>query len=387
MLHLTDQFVRVTAYSGKKGGNKEKLLYECAFPPVFCSYHFYQHPEEMAGWLKPHLQDAGIRLARFCFVLDSGQVYLQKLTLPVMGLREQESWLQWEAPRFIPFPAGSFTARLTPEGTESDAVPFDREKPVTCLVPETQGEAEKGNRPPDRLEARGQQRCLLAALRRERIEALQRIAGELPGRLCQITVADQDGAGLDIDFLPQRMKPDKLKGKMYRGVALLLVASAGLLVSASLVQWWLMDAELRQIRDQLLPLTQVREEYRQFREAEASCRKYEALTRRVVRKRKNWPRILTLLGTSVPPGCWLEEIRQKPDPGDVLEIRGRALHLTELLQLKEALERSGCFQKILLTESSSSVKERISHAIPGAEMKSQETVGFVLLAQEANGEK
>lgn len=355
MLHLTDRFVRVTAYSGKKGGNKEKLLYECAFPPVFCSYHFYQHPEEMAGWLKPHLQDADIRLARFCFVLDSGQVYLQKLTLPVMGLREQESWLQWEAPRFIPFPAGSFTARLTPEGTEP--------------------------------EARGQQLCLLAALRRERIEALQRIAGELPGRLCRITAADQDGAGLDIDFLPQRMEPDKLKGKVYRGVALLLMASAGLLVSASLVQWWLMDAELRQIRDQLLPLTQVREEYRQFREVEASCRKYEALTRRVVRKRKNWPRILTLLGTSVPPGCWLEEIRQKPDPGDVLEIRGRALHLKELLQFKEALGRSGCFQKILLTESSSPVKERISRAIPGAGAASQGTIGFVLLAQEANGEK
>lgn len=355
MLHLTDRFVRVTAYSGKKGGNKEKLLYECAFPPVFCSYHFYQHPEEMAGWLKPHLQDAGIRLARFCFVLDSGQVYLQKLTLPVMGVREQESWLQWEASRFIPFPAGSFTVRLTPEGTEP--------------------------------EARGQQLCLLAALRREHIEALQRIAGELPGRLCQITVAGQDGAGRDIDFLPQRMGPGKLKGKVYRGVALLLLASAGLLASASLIQWWLMEAELRQIQDRLLPLTQVREEYRQFREAEASCRKYEALTRRVVRKRTNWPRILTLLGTSVSPGCWLEEIRQKPDTGDLLEIRGRALHLTELLQFKEALGRSGCFQKILLTESSSLVKERISRAIPGAEAASQGTIGFVLLAQEANGEK
>lgn len=389
--------------------SEETVLCEIVFPPAFCSYNFYQHPAELAGWLRPHLEDAGIILKRFRFVLDAGQVYLQSLRLPAMPKEEQGNWLRWEAARFVPFPAGVFTARLAAGDMEQAAsapeICFaEREEnggiKDPCSYRSKEGDPEEAvsfgmlrlsetysEKGTDRGKAgagKYGQNYLLAAILRERVGVLRHMAGLLQGNLCQITAAAPQGILEDIDFLSGEDTLRELTGRLYRGAAILLLAISCFVTAGSLIRWQLTKSDLAEAQDRLLPLSAIREEYRQQQETEALCRKYESFADTVDKKAVNWPLMLTVLGKSMPSGCWLEQILQKKGPCRGLELRGRALRLADLLQLKDALSQMGLFRKITLTESGSSGRTEAPGMDLGTEPEAAPVIRFVLQAEEAD---
>ena len=79
-----------------------KRIPEYELPKTFQGYNYLNHAEEMAGWLQAILREERIQIRRFRIILDSEQVYLQTVKLPVMTVEEQKNWVFWEGSQYVP---------------------------------------------------------------------------------------------------------------------------------------------------------------------------------------------------------------------------------------------------------------------------------------------
>ncbi len=95
-----------------------------------------------------------------------------------------------------------------------------------------------------------------------------------------------------------------------------------------------------------------------------------------------WAPVLRAIGSTIPEGCWLEELQQKHAPAGCLELKGCAIKLARVSEFLENLEQSGLFSKVRLVDSGT--KRMVLNSRGD---NSKQVVSFVLLAELASERK
>lgn len=339
--------------------DRKKLCYE--LPKAFREYNYLKHTEETAGWLQALLREEHVRLRRCRVVLDSGQAFMQAVKLPDMTEEEQKNWLHWEGGQYMPFAPENCNAALVRWNTgESSAA-----EPV--FVQETEPQKQIG--------------FLLVAVTEERIKALLEITGFLKAKLEEVTVLDSGQRVLPLNLLPAVARKELVLGWIYQGGTVCCLFLSLVLAVCGGVDWKRQELEWQKIRQQLIPLLSVKEEFTKTRETEYHIKRYQKeLQLAEAREQKLFP-LLQSLSESIPGACWLEELREEEtcfrqpnargsnsSGGSApqaqlrdnallkrklfcLELRGCAESVASMLQFAQKLDSSGIFSDVRVTES------------------------------------
>ena len=342
---------------------KNSVKYE--FPKTFQDYNYLNHTEEMAGWLLAILQEEKIRIRRCRIVLDFGQVYLQTVKLPVMTAQEQQNWVRWEGSQYVPFEPGTYHAVLT---TVIQNYQVSVAADFSAKWQETEDAA--------------LQTFLLVAISLEKIETLQQLAGFLRTKLEGITAMEPGKAMLPINLLPVASGKEVIVKRGYQTATVVcLLLSVALAVQGG-ISWQRTRSAWLEAERQLAPYQSVKSAYADSKKAEYQIRQYQEKLQRINQTEPVWAPVLRAIGSTIPEGCWLEELQQKHAPVGCLELKGCAIKLARVSEFLENLEQSGLFSKVRLVDSGT--KRMV---INSRGDNSKQVVSFVLLAELASERK
>ena len=118
------------------------------------------------------------------------------------------------------------------------------------------------------------------------------------------------------------------------------------------------------------------------KKAEYQIRQYREKLQRISQTEPIWTPVLRAIGSTIPEGCWLEELQQKHAPAGCLELKGCAIKLARVSEFLENLEQSGLFSKVRLVDSGT--KRMVLNSRGD---NSKQVVSFVLLAELASERK
>ena len=350
---------------------KNSVKYE--FPKTFQDYNYLNHTEEMAGWLLAILQEEKIRIRRCRIVLDFGQVYLQTVKLPVMTAQEQQNWVRWEGSQYVPFEPGTYRAALAPAPDWKDyGIAQEHRVSVAANFSAKWQETEDA----------ALQTFLLVAISLEKIETLQQLAGFLRTKLEGITAMEPGKAMLPVNLLPVASEKEVIVKRGYQTATVMcLLLSVALAVRGGIIWQRTRSAWLKAER-QLAPYQSVKSAYADSKKTEYQIRQYQEKLQRISRTEPVWDPVLRAIGSTIPEGCWLEELQQKHAPAGCLELKGCAIKLARVSEFLENLEQSGLFSKVRLVDSGT---KRMVFNSRGD--NSKQVVSFVLLAELASERK
>ena len=350
---------------------KNSVKYE--FPKTFQDYNYLNHTEEMAGWLLAILQEEKIRIRRCRIVLDFGQVYLQTVKLPVMTAQEQQNWVRWEGSQYVPFEPGTYHAVLT---TEPDWKDYGIAQEHRVSV------AADFSAPWQATEEAALQTFLLVAISLEKIETLQQLAGFLRTKLEGITAMEPGKAMLPVNLLPVASEKEVIVKRGYQTATVVcLLLSVALAVQGG-ISWQRTRSAWLEAERQLAPYQSVKSAYADSKKAEYQIRQYREKLQRISQTEPIWTPVLRAIGSTIPEGCWLEELQQKHTPTGCLELKGCAIKLARVSEFLENLEQSGLFSKVRLVDSGT--KRMVLNSRGD---NSKQVVSFVLLAELASERK
>ena len=350
---------------------KNSVKYE--FPKTFQDYNYLNHTEEMAGWLLAILQEEKIRIRRCRIVLDFGQVYLQTVKLPVMTAQEQQNWVRWEGSQYVPFEPGTYYAVLT---TAPDWKDYGVAQEHRVSV------AADFSAPWQATEEAALQNFLLVAIPLDRIETLQQLAVFLRAKLECVTVMEPEQDALPVNLLPVASEKEVIVKRGYQTATVVcLLLSVALAVRGGIIWQRTRNAWLEAER-QLAPYQYVKSAYANSKKAEYQIRQYREKLQRISQTEPIWTPVLRAIGSTIPEGCWLEELQQKHTPAGCLELKGCAIKLARVSEFLENLEQSGLFSKVRLVDSGT--KRMVLNSRGD---NSKQVVSFVLLVELASERK
>lgn len=346
---------------------------EYELPKTWQGYNYLNYAEEMAGWLQAVLQEEKIRIRRCRIVLDSGQVYLQTVRLPFMTAQEQKNWVRWEGSHYIPYEPGTYHAVLLRRPDSELRRTDQKEKAIdTAELSARWQEAEET----------ALQDFLLVAVPLERVEALRQFAGFLKAKLEAVTAMGPQQLVLPANLLPAASgKEIILKRGCQLATASCLFISLFLAVQG-VTRWQRAKSEWKEADRQLVPFHSVKTAYEDSRKADYRIRQYQKTLQHISLTEPVWASALQTIGSMLPEGCWLEELKQKQAHSGKLEIRGCALNLALITEFLERLKQEETFSAIRLVETGSrriEAKDREDNGKP--------VVSFLFLAELAPGQE
>ena len=360
VLTVTETCVRIC--QGRKASEYE-------LPKTWQGYKYPNHAEEMANWLRAILKEEKIRIGRFRIVLDSGQVYLQTVKLPLMTAQEQNNWVRWEGSRYVPFEPGNYQAVLL-RWRDSGFLRADPEEKAVDT-------AELSARWQETEETELQD-FLLVAVPLETIEVLRQFAGFLNAKLEAVTVLGQKQEALPANLLPSESGKEVILKRGYQIAAVSCLFISLFLAVQGIIRWQRAKNEWEEAERQLMPFRSVKAAYEDSRKTDYRIRQYQKALRHISLKEPVWASALQTIGKMLPDGCWLEELRQKQPHSGKLEIKGCALDLVRISELLERLKREEAFSVIRLVESGTrQIKTK------DGEDNGKTVISFLLLAELA----
>lgn len=342
---------------------------EYEFPKTFQKFNFFNHTEEMAGWLQAILQEEKIQIRRCSIVLEPEQVYLQTVKLPVMTAEERRNWVRWEGSQYVPFEPGTYQAVLLswPDSANFGLVQESRVTVATDLSAKWQSTEEAKL-----------QDFLLIAISLEKIEALQQFAGFLKAKLEEVSAIGPKQAALPVNLLPVASGKEVILKRSYQAAAVLCLLLSGCLAVRGGISWQRAKSAWLEAEQELIPYHSVKATYEESKKADYRIRQYQQKLQHISRTEPVWSSALQTIGKAIPEGCWLEGLQQKQTKAGQLEIKGCALHLEQITKFLEKLERSEAFSKVRLVESGT---RRIELKTNGD--KGKKVLSFLLLAELA----
>ena len=360
VLTITETSVRIC--QGRKAPEHE-------LPKTWQGYKYLNHAEEMANWLRAILKEEKIRIRRCRIVLDSGQVYLQKVKLPFMTAQEQNNCVRWEGSRYVPFDSGNYQAVLL---RLRDSV-FLRADPEEKAVDTAELSARWQETEETEL-----QDFLLIAIPLEIIEVLQRFAGFLKAKLEAVTVIGSKQEVLPVNLLPSASGKEVMLKRGYQIAAVSCLLISLFLAVQGVIRWQHARSEWQKADRQLVPFRSVKAAYEDSRKTDYRIRQYQRTLQQISLKEPVWASPLQTIGKRLPEGCWLEELRQKQPHSGKLEIKGCALDLVRISEYLEKLKREEAFSVIRLVESGTRHIEA-----KDKEDNGKTVISFLLLAELA----
>ena len=332
-LSITGTHVRIC--QGRKSPDYE-------LPKTFQDYNFLNHTEEMAGWLRAILQEEKIQIRRCKIVLDSEQVYLQAVKLPVMTVEEQQNWVYWEGSQYVPYEPGTYQATLLfwPDSADFRIAQANRAVVAADLSAEWQ----------EKEEAKLQD-FLLVAIPLEKIEALRQVAGFLKAKLEEVTVVGPKQAVLPVNLLPATSRKEVIRKRVYLTATVLCLFISMFLAVRGGISWQRAKSAWLEADRQLKPFLSVKEAYAVSKKTDYRIRAYQQSLQHINRTGPVWYFALQTIGKTIPEGCWLDELQQKQTKCRQLEIKGCALSLTQVTEFLDNLEHSEFFSAVRLVES------------------------------------
>ena len=360
VLTITETSIRIC--QGRKSPKYE-------LPKAFQGYNFLNHTEEMAGWLKAILREEKIRIRRCRIVLDSGQIHLQMVKLPIMTMEEQRNWVRWEGSRYVSFEPGTYQAVLLlwPDLGDSRTVQENR----VIIAPDYFVNGQPA-------EEEKSQNFLLIAIPLEIIEALQRFAGFLKAKLEEVTALGPKQVVLPVNLLPVSPRKEVILKRGYQTATVLCLLTAMVLSVRGAISWQCAKSAWLEADRQLMPFHSVKEAYKESKETDYQIRLYQKTLQHISQSEPVWASALQTIGKFIPEGCWLVGLKQKQTKNRQLEIKGCAMSLAQVTDFLEKLEHSGVFSKARLVESGA---QRIVLKDRGDNGKT--VISFLLLAELA----
>lgn len=366
LVELTITGTRVRICEGRKTPEYE-------LPKTFQNYSFLNHTEEMAGWLQAILQEEKVQIRRCRIVLDSGQVYLRTVKLPVMTVEEQRNWVHWEGSQCVPFEPGTYQAVLL-SWTNSVYSRLVQENRVTV-------DADLSAKRQTTEEVKLQD-FLLIAIPLEILEALQQFAGFLKAKIEEVTVLGPKQVVLPVNLLPVASGKELMRKRGYQTAMVVCFLLSVVLAVRGGISWYRTKSAWLEAERQLVPYSLVKTAYEENKQADYQIRQYQEKLQYISQTGPVWTPALRAIGSMIPEGCWLEELQQKHEPAGRLEMKGCAIKLTQISEFLENLEQSGVFSKVRLVDSGT---KRI--VVKGSGDNSKKVVSFVLLAELASKRK
>ena len=358
VLAFTGTHVRIC--QGKKSPEYE-------LPKTFQEYNFLNHTEETAGWLQAILREEKIQTGRIRIVLDSEQVYLQLVKLPVMTAEEQKNWVFWEGSQYVPFEPGTYQAALLSWPDSEDFSSFQENRvTVAADLPVKWQTAEEAKL----------QDFLLIAIPLEKIVALQQFAGFLKAKLKEVTAMGPKQLVLPVNLLPVSSGKEVILKRGYQTATVFCLLTAMFLTVRGGISWQRAKSAWLEADRQLMPFHSVKEAYEESKKTDYLIRLYQQTLQHISRTEPVWAPALQTIGKVIPEGCWLDGVKQKQTKYGQLEIKGCALSLAQVTDFLEKLEHSGLFSKVRLVESGarrSVLKDRRDNG--------KTIVSFLLLAE------
>ena len=366
LVELTITGTRVRICEGRKTPEYE-------LPKTFQNYSFLNHTEEMAGWLRAILREEKVQIRRCRIVLDSGQVYLRTVKLPVMTVEEQRNWVHWEGSQCVPFEPGTYQAVLL-SWTNSVYSRLVQENRVTV-------DADLSAKRQTTEEVKLQD-FLLIAIPLEILEALQQFAGFLKAKIEEVTVLGPKQVVLPVNLLPVASGKELMRKRGYQTAMVVCFLLSVVLAVRGGISWYRTKSAWLEAERQLVPYSLVKTAYEENKQADYQIRQYQEKLQYISQTGPVWTPALRAIGSMIPEGCWLEELQQKHEPAGRLEMKGCAIKLTQISEFLENLEQSGIFSKVRLVDSGT---KRI--VVKGSGDNSKKVVSFVLLAELASKRK
>ena len=366
LVELTITGTRVRICQGRKTPEYE-------LPKTFQNYSFLNHTEEMAGWLQAILREEKVQIRRCRIVLDSGQVYLRTVKLPVMTVEEQRNWVHWEGSQCVPFEPGTYQAVLL-SWTNSVYSRLVQENRVTV-------DADLSAKRQTTEEVKLQD-FLLIAIPLEILEALQQFAGFLKAKIEEVTVLGPKQVVLPVNLLPVASGKELMRKRGYQTAMVVCFLLSVVLAVRGGISWYRTKSAWLEAERQLVPYSLVKTAYEENKQADYQIRQYQEKLQYISQTGPVWTPALRAIGSMIPEGCWLEELQQKHEPAGRLEMKGYAIKLTQISEFLENLEQSGVFSKVRLVDSGT---KRI--VVKGSGDNSKKVVSFVLLAELASKRK
>ena len=366
LVELTITGTRVRICEGRKTPEYE-------LPKTFQNYSFLNHTEEMAGWLQAILREEKVQIRRCRIVLDSGQVYLRTVKLPVMTVEEQRNWVHWEGSQCVPFEPGTYQAVLL-SWTNSVYSRLVQENRVTV-------DADLSAKRQTTEEVKLQD-FLLIAIPLEILEALQQFAGFLKAKIEEVTVLGPKQVVLPVNLLPVASGKELMRKRGYQTAMVVCFLLSVVLSVRGGISWYRTKSAWLEAERQLVPYSLVKTAYEENKQADYQIRQYQEKLQYISQTGPVWTPALRAIGSMIPEGCWLEELQQKHEPAGRLEMKGCAIKLTQISEFLENLEQSGVFSKVRLVDSGT--KRMV---INSRGDNSKQVVSFVLLAELASERK
>ena len=366
LVELTITGTRVRICQGRKTPEYE-------LPKTFQNYSFLNHTEEMAGWLQAILREEKVQIRRCRIVLDSGQVYLRTVKLPVMTVEEQRNWVHWEGSQCVPFEPGTYQAVLL-SWTNSVYSRLVQENRVTV-------DADLSAKRQTTEEVKLQD-FLLIAIPLEILEALQQFAGFLKAKIEEVTVLGPKQVVLPVNLLPVASGKELMRKRGYQTAMVVCFLLSVVLAVRGGISWYRTKSAWLEAERQLVPYSLVKTAYEENKQADYQIRQYQEKLQYISQTGPVWTPALRAIGSMIPEGCWLEELQQKHEPAGRLEMKGCAIKLTQISEFLENLEQSGVFSKVRLVDSGT---KRI--VVKSSGDNSKKVVSFVLLAELASKRK
>lgn len=332
---LTISGTHVRICKGKKNPEYE-------LPKTFQGYNYLNHTEEMAGWLLAILQEERIQIRRFRIVLDSEQVYLQTVKLPVMSVEEQKNWVFWEGSQHVPFEPGTYQAVLLRWPDLADCRSFQENRVTVSGGLSVKWKA---------AEEAELQYYLLIAIPLGIIERLQQFAGLLKVKLEEVTAVGPKQVELPVNLLPMVSRKEVALQWGYKAAAVLCLLISVFLAVRSGIRWHHTKREWLEADRQLIPLRTVKTDYDESKQTDHRIKMYRQVLSGIGRTDPPWSLALRTIGRIIPEGCWIDELQQKQTHSKRLVIKGCAFHLGQITEFLERLERSGVFSEVQLLES------------------------------------
>lgn len=357
-LTITGTLVRIC--QGRKSPEYE-------LPKTFQGFNFLNHTEEMAGWLQAILQEEKIRIRRCRIVLDSGQVYLQMVTLPFMTAQERKNWVRWEGSQQVPFEPGTYQAVLL-RWQDPEFLKDNQKRRAINAAELSAKRNETGET--------GLHDYLLIAIPLERIEALRQFSGFLQAELEEVTALGPKQMVLPVNLLPVSSGKEVILKRGYQAATVLCLLISVLLTVRGAISWQHARSTWLETDRQLVPFLPVKAAYEESKKTDYRIRQCQKMLQHIGQTEPVWAAALRTIGKTIPEDCWLEELKQRQTKSGRLEIKGCALSLTRVTEFLERLEQSGVFSEIRLVESGI---KRIDFKNSGD--NGEKTISFLMLAE------
>ena len=346
-----------------------KKVSEYELPKTFQEYNYLNHTEEMAGWLQAILREERIQIRRFRIILDSEQVYLQTVKLPVMTVEEQKNWVFWEGSQYVPFEPGTYQAVLL-RWTDLADFRSSQESRVTVS-----GDLSVDWKAAEKAKL---QDYLLIAIPFGVIEGLQQFAGLLKAKLEEVTAVGPKQVELPVNLLPTVSRKEVALQWGYKAATVLCLLISVFLAVRSGIQWQHTKREWLEANRQLIPLRTVKTDYNESKQADHRIEMYRQVLSGIDQTDPPWSLALRTIGRIIPEGCWIDELQQKQTHSKRLVIKGCAFHLGQITEFLERLEQSGVFSEVQLLESGTQ-----RTVLKNRRDNSKTIISFLLLAELA----